>query len=183
MNLKLQKNKFLYVPNFISHEKAKYLTDWLANEKTNGGLIQDPRFNIGLYAQAYQDAIPFVELLCEKVNEVSTLIEEKVLPTYAYSVIYENNSVLIRHKDRHACEISVTLHLDGDEDWNICIKTPEKEEEKLNLSVGDAFLYLGCEAEHWREGPYKGKNYTQAMLHYVCSRGPNAWAYFDKRKY
>jgi hypothetical protein len=66
VNLTLQKNKFLYVPNFISHKKAKYLSDWLTNEKNNGRLIQDPRFNVGLYAQAYQDAIPFVELLCEK---------------------------------------------------------------------------------------------------------------------
>lgn len=183
MNLKKQllNNNYLIIHNFITNEKAKYLSDWLANEKNNSRLIQDPRFNIGLYAQSYQDAIPFVELLCEKVNEVSALIEEKVLPTYAYSVIYENNSVLVRHKDRYACEISVTLHLDGDEDWNFCIKTL-KEEKKLNLNVGDALLYLGCEAEHWREGPYKGKNYTQAMLHYVKSNGPNAWAFFDKKK-
>lgn len=183
MSLKQQllDNNYLVIDNFITDEKAKYLSDWLTNEKNNGRLIQDPRFNIGLYAQSYQDAMPFVELLCEKVNEVSTLIQEKVLPTYAYSVIYENNSVLVRHKDRHACEISVTLHLNGDEDWNFCIKTP-KGEKKLNLNVGDALLYLGCEAEHWREGPYKGKNYTQAMLHYVKSNGSNAWAFFDKKK-
>jgi hypothetical protein len=175
-------NNYLVIENFINKEKAKYLSDWLLTEKTYKRLIQDPRFNLGLYAQAYQDAIPFVDLLCEKINQVSDLIGEKVLPTYAYSVIYENNSVLIRHKDRPACEISITVHLDGDEDWNLGIKKPNGEDVQLDLSIGDAFLYLGSEAEHWREGPYKGKNYTQAMLHYVRSNGKNAWAFFDKKK-
>ena len=175
-------NNYLVIDNFISKEKAKYLSDWLITEKTYGRLIQDPRFNLGLYAQAYQDAIPFVDLLCEKINQVSDLIGEKVLPTYAYSVIYENNSVLIRHKDRPACEISITLHLGGDAKWDLSIKKPNGEEVKLNLNIGDAILYLGCEAEHWREGSYQGKNYNQAMLHYVRSNGLNAWAYFDKNK-
>lgn len=175
-------NNYLVIENFISKEKAKYLNDWLITEKTYKRLIQDPRFNLGLYAQAYQDAIPFVELLCEKVNEISILIEEKILPTYAYSVIYEKNSVLIRHKDRPACEISVTIHLDGDEKWDLGIKKPNGDEVKVDLNVGDALLYLGCETEHWREGLYQGKNYNQAMLHYVRSNGKNAWAFFDKKK-
>jgi len=174
-------NNYVVIDNFITKEKAKNLSDWLANEKNNGRLIQDPRFNVGLYAQAYQDAIPFVELLCEKVNEVSALIEEKVLPTYAYSVIYENNSTLIKHKDRPACEISVTVHLDGDEKWDLGIKKPNGNEAKVDLNVGDALLYLGCEAEHWREGLYQGKNYTQVMLHYVKSNGSKWWAFFDRK--
>jgi len=175
-------NNYLVIKNFISEEKAKDLNAWLVNEKTHGRLIQDPRFNLGLYAKAYQDAIPFLDLLCEKINEVSDVIGEKVLPTYAYSAIYENNSALIRHKDRSACEISVTVHLDGDKDWDLGIKTPSEEEIKLNLNVGDALLYLGCKAEHWREGLYQGKSYSQAMLHYVRSNGSNAWAFFDKKK-
>jgi hypothetical protein len=175
-------NNYVVIDNFITKEKAKYLSDWLINEKNYSRLIQDPRFNLGLYAQAYQDAIPFVELLCEKINEISDIVGEKVIPTYSYSVIYENNSTLISHKDRPACEISVTVHLSGDEKWDLGIKKPNEEKVKVNLNVGDAFLYLGCEAEHWREGPYKGKNYTQAMLHYVKSNGSNAWAFFDKNK-
>lgn len=178
----LLENNYLVIENFISKEKAKYLSNWLENEKNHNRLIQDPRSNVGLYAQVYQDAIPFVELLCEKINEVSNLVGEKVLPTYTYNTIYENNSVLVRHKDRPACEISITVHLDSDENWNFGIKKPNGEDVTLNLSVGDAILYLGCEAEHWREGPYKGKNYTQAMLHYVRSNGQNAWAFFDKKK-
>lgn len=182
LNQQLLDNNYLIIKNFIAEEKAKDLNTWLINEKNHGRLIQDPRSNVGLYAQAYQDAIPFVELLCEKINEISNLIGEKVLPTYAYSVIYENNSALIKHKDRSACEISVTVHLGGDKDWDLGIKTPSEEDVKLSLNVGDALLYLGCKAEHWREGLYQGKSYSQAMLHYVRSNGQNAWAFFDKKK-
>lgn len=184
MSLKQQllDNNYLVVNNFISQEKAKYLSDWLVNEKNYNRLIQDPRFNLGLYAQAYQDAIPFVELLCEKINHISDLIGEQILPTYAYSVIYENNSALVRHQDRSACEISVTVHLSGDEKWDFGIKKPNGDEIKVDLNVGDALLYLGCKAEHWREGLYQGKSYSQAMLHYVKSNGQNAWAFFDKKK-
>lgn len=175
-------NNYLVIKNFISKEKAKYLSDWLVNEKNHNRLVQDPRLNFGINAKVCKDGLPFLDLLCEKINQISDLIEEKVLPTYTYSTIYENNSVLYRHKDRHACEISLTVHLDSDENWNFGIKKPNGEDVTLNLSVGDAILYLGCEAEHWREGSYKGKNYTQAMLHYVKSNGQNAWAVFDKRK-
>ena len=177
---KLLDNNYLVIGNFITEEKARHLSDWLINEKTHNRLNQDVRFNIGIYADACRDAIPFVELLCEKINYISDLLEEKVLPTYSYSIIYKNNSLLHRHKDRHACDISISLHLGGDAKWDFGIKKPNGEEVKLNLNVGDAILYLGCEAEHWREGLYQGKNYNQVMLHYVRSNGPNAWAFFDR---
>lgn len=184
MSLKQQllDNNYLVINNFITEEKAKYLNDWLIDEKNHGRLIQDPRVDWELYAQVCQNGIPFVELLCEKINQVSDLIEEKVLPTYTYSVIYENSSNLPRHSDRHACEVSITVHLGGDKKWDFGIKKPNGDEVKVNLNVGDALLYLGCKAEHWREGLYQGKNYNQAMLHYVRSNGPNAWAFFDKKQ-
>jgi hypothetical protein len=89
---------------------------------------------------------------------------------------------LLSIKIRPACEISVTVHLDGDERMEFGIKKPNGEDVQLDLNIGDAVLYLGSEAEHWREGPYQGKNYTQVMLHYVRSNGKNAWAFFDKKK-
>jgi hypothetical protein len=43
-------------------------------------------------------------------------------------------------------------------------------------------LYLGCVADHWRDTPFSGQNYSQLFLHYVRSNGSNAWAYFDKKQ-
>lgn len=78
------------------------------------------------------------------------------------------------------CEISLTLHLDGDEPWSICIETPEKEQRSVSLNPGDAMLYLGRIASHWRD-EYKGNYYSQVFLHYVKSRGECSYAYFDNR--
>lgn len=181
MNAQLEQNNFLFVPNFIGEEHAQALNLWMLTEQNAGRLIDDPRANYGLFGKAYQDAVPFLELLCEKVNEVSNLIEESVLPTYSFCIIYGPNSQLIKHLDRPACEISLTVHLGGDVEWPIFIKKPNGEEVPFTLNPGDAVIYLGCVAEHWRE-KFTGQYYSQVFLHYVRSRGPNAWAYFDKRK-
>ncbi len=121
-------------------------------------------------------------MICQKTNEVTNLIEEQVLPTYTYARIYKNGEVLNRHRDRPACEISLTVHIGGDLPWNISIQKPNNEEVDLNLNIGDAMLYFGCTADHWRNTPFTGQNYSQVFLHYVRSNGPNAWTYFDKKQ-
>ena len=181
MKQELEQNNFLFVPNFISQERAQALNFWLLSERDKGCLIDDPRSNIGLFGKAYQDAVPFLELLCEKVNNVGDLIEDVVLPTYSFCIIYGPESQLIRHLDRPACEISLTVHLGGDTKWPIFIKKPSGEEVPFELNPGDAVVYLGCVAEHWRE-KFTGQYYNQVFLHYVCSNGPNAWAYFNKKQ-
>jgi hypothetical protein len=181
VNAQLEQNNFLFVPNFIGQERAQVLNSWLLAERDAGRLIDDPRSNYGLFGKAYQNAVPFLELLCEKRNQVSDLVEESVLPTYSFCMIYGPDSQLIRHLDRPACEISLTVHLGSDEEWPIFIKKPSGEEVPFKLNVGDAIIYLGCTAEHWRK-KFTGQYYSQVFLHYVCSNGSNAWAYFDKRQ-
>jgi hypothetical protein len=181
VNAQLEQNNFLFVPNFISQARAQDLSSWMLSERDAGRFITDPRINYGLFGKAYQDAVPFLELLCEKVNEVGGLIGEPVLPTYSFCIVYEPNSQLIPHIDRPACEISLTVHLGGDTDWPIFIKKPNGEEVFFKLNPGDAVIYLGCIAEHRREN-FTGHYYNQVFLHYVRSRGPNSWAYFDKRQ-
>lgn len=122
-----------------------------------------------------------MELLCEKTQEVSSILEETVLPTYVYSRVYHRGSVLERHRDRDACEISLTLHLGSDKPWEIYIESPKGEERCVNLRPGDAMLYLGKVADHWRN-EFSGEYYTQVFLHYVRSRGDCAYTYFDKCK-
>ncbi len=176
MNIKLLNNNYLIIPNFINFHRAKELGNDFkihSESKNNGGDSQAPS------SQVDYNYISFLELLCEKTQQVSSILEETVLPTYAYSRVYYNGSVLERHRDRDACEISLTLHLDGDKSWPIWIQTPNGEEKSVILQPGDAMMYLGKVADHWRES-YTGDYYTQVFLHYVRSRGDCAYAYFDK---
>ena len=176
MNVELLKNNYLVVPNFIDEDHAKQL------EKEF--LITDSKFHFNGDPQAPNSAavynyLPALELLTNKTSEVSEIVGETVLPTYVYSRIYRNGSVLTKHTDRPACEISMTLHLGGDKPWAIWIETPEGENRCVTLNPGDAMLYLGCVAPHWRDR-FTGQNYTQFFLHYVRSRGYCSPTYFDK---
>jgi len=179
VNAQLEQNNFLFVPNFISQERAQSLQKQFVELEQTGQCSKD---NQAPNSPAIYNFKPFLELLCEKTNEISSLVEETVLPTYTYARVYKNGEILARHKDRPACEISLTVHIGGDADWDIGIEKPSKEEINLTLQQGDAMLYLGCVAEHWRDTPFSGQNYSQVFLHYVRSNGPRAWAYFDKKQ-
>lgn len=179
MKQEIEQNNFLLVPNFISQEHAEILQKQFYELEAIGGYSKD---NQAPNSPAVYNFKPFLELLCQKVNQVSSLIEEPVLPSYTYARIYKTGEVLARHRDRPACDISLTLHIGGDATWGIGIQKRNGEEVTLNLNPGDAMLYLGCEADHWRDTPFSGKNYSQVFLHYVRSNGPNAWAYFDRAR-
>lgn len=179
MRQELEQNNFLLVPNFISQERAQVLSQEFFILERDNKCTKD---NQAPNSPAIYNFKPFLELLCEKTNEVTSLIEEQVLPTYTYARIYKNGEVLARHRDRPACEISLTVNIGGDAPWGISIQKPSSEEVYLNLNRGDAMLYLGYTADHWRDTPFSGQNYSQVFLHYVRSNGPNAWAYFDKKQ-
>jgi hypothetical protein len=180
MNEKLLKNNYLIIPNFISPYKAHTLSKEFSEYCENGNLIYGDDTQAPKSYSEY-NYISFLELLCEKTQEVSSILEETVLPTYAYARVYKNGSVLDRHVDRDACEISITVHLGGDKSYPIFIKTPNGEERSVELNPGDAMMYLGIVAEHWRES-YTGENYCQVFLHYVRSRGECMYTYFDKNQ-
>ena len=80
-----------------------------------------------------------------------------------------------------SCEVSVTLHLDGDQEWPFYITKPDGNVAEVSLRSGDAMIYLGMRGSHWRHA-YQGESYSQVFLHYVRSRGEHAQHYFDKVK-
>jgi hypothetical protein len=180
MNQQLIDNNYLHIPNFISKEEADSLASELINfSKTVGNDMQhDPQAPNSL---AKYNFLPFVKVLVKKINEVSTILEEDVLPTYTYTRIYKHGEVLNRHRDRPACEISITLNLKKDNEWPIWFQKPNGEEISLELNQGDAVMYLGEIADHWRNA-YQGQEHVQLFLHYVRAEGSKYWAVFDQLK-
>lgn len=172
-------NNYLYVPNFISPADADALAQEFYIAQRDGKLWLDdqcPR------SPAIYNLLPCVRLLVKKVEHVSRLCGEDVLPTYVYGRIYAKGEILRRHRDRDACEISLTLNLQqSGAPWPIWVQKPNGEEVSLTLKAGDAMLYLGCIADHWRE-PFEGDNHVQVFLHYVLANGSRAYAYFDKTR-
>lgn len=179
MNYSLEQNNYLYVPNFLTVQEADELAQAFFIAQRDGKLSLDPQCPS---SPSIYNLMPCVKTLVKKVSQVSELCGEDVLPTYVYGRIYSNGEVLARHRDRDACEISLTVNLQKDEtDWPIWIQKPNGEEVSINLNPGDAIMYLGCVADHWREA-YQGNMQTQVFFHYVRANGPRAYAYFDKER-
>ena len=105
-----------------------------------------------------------------------------LFPAYSYLRLYKTSDSLAPHRDRPACEISLSLNL-GQEPpapWPLWIAGAGRPAAVL-LEPGDALLYRGVECEHWRE-PYTGQRLAQVFLHYVDAAGPYAEWKYDKRE-
>lgn len=177
MKQEIVANNYLRIPEFISRSEALVL----ANDFKGYAISNCQGDSQAPNSHAEYNYMPFVRLLVKKVPEVSFIFGEDVLPTYAYARVYKNGSVLERHRDRPACEVSLTVNLSKSHDWPIYFQRPDGSENFIELNPGDAVLYMGCIADHWR-GQFIGDEYTQVFMHYVRSYGENAWAYFDKQE-
>ena len=178
MQLQIIQNNYLHIPGFITSGLASALSKDFKDHCIKFNLRGDDQ---APNSHSMYDFMPFVRLMVEKVPEVSELLGEKVLPTYTYARVYKEGSELLRHRDRPACEISLTLNLSKGKDWPIYFQRPDGSETSTELEPGDAVMYLGCQADHWRE-IFKGQECVQLFLHYVRSYGSKSWAYFDKQQ-
>lgn len=98
----------------------------------------------------------------------------RLLPTYSYFRMYKRGDVLQRHRDRPACEISVTLNIGQKplDPWPIYLQG-DGEPHGAELKPGDGLLYRGIDLFHWRDA-YSGEALVQVFLHYVDRDGPHA---------
>ena len=167
MNKELLRNNYLIVKNFIPKEIAlEWGLDFVEFSKTdqhNG----DTQVSNCTCVHSPKNGN---DLLYGKCDEVSNIVGCKLLPTYSYGRVYEKGHFLPFHKDRPACEISLTVHLHGDTSWPFYIINPQGLPIEVDLQPGDAVLYLGTISHHWRL-EYTGKNYSQVFIHYVREGG------------
>ena len=123
------------------------------------------------------------DLWLETVHEkiwpmLEAILGEELLPTYTYSRLYSNGDILEKHKDRPACEISITVQLGRSHHYVWPIYA---EGKPFYLAEGDGVVYRGCDVEHWRDacngpdGYYSG----QAFFHFVRKNGVFANEYGD----
>lgn len=131
--------------------------------------------------KAYGDAAfdGLLEYLRPRVEESSGLA---LYPTYSYFRLYKRGDVLKRHRDRPACEISVSLNIGQvpADPWPIYVERTGEPYGAL-LMPGDAVMYRGCDCFHWRDA-YRGDRLVQVFLHYVDRNGPHADQKFDRRQ-
>jgi len=129
---------------------------------------------------------PALDAVLEWIRpKVSRLVGFDLAPTYSYTRQYAKGEALVRHTDRAACEISVTVAIQIPKGANpsvIHLKPPNLSETKVEMFEGDGCVYAGIEVEHWRE-PFRTGGYIQLFLHFIAKRGRHyPKLLFDGRK-
>lgn len=161
----------------------RYHVEWMRNEliEAIGARPYERGDDIYINAIGIHQFVPGAMLLCTKLQEVMELMGQACLPSYAYARKYGPKAELKPHTDRKSCEISVTLHLGGDQAWPFFIESANGEVHEVDLLPGDAILFDGVNFKHGRRDPYSGNSYEQLFLHYVYAYGPHASHMFEPK--
>lgn len=153
------------IKNFFNREELNLLQKYCYNkldENKYYELNDGQAFSPAWYYDPLMNA--FLDVKLPIVEKKSNL---KLFPTYAYWRYYVLGATLDTHRDRHACEISITACIKKYDDWPLII-----ENKKIELKEGEALLYNGHHQKHGRPGVYKGEGMAQVFLHYVNQHGP-----------
>ena len=173
---KFKRDNFLVVRNLISKKDAKILSNNMKKNEKHG-MTGDPQAPESVSFYNNKISVKMQNELLPKIEKHTGL---ELFKTYNYARIYKKNSILRIHKDRPACEISLTLDLGGDA-WEIYLLDNDEKPIKVKLNLGDALIYNGCDIWHWRK-KFEGNEHTQLFMHYVDQNGNYAWAKDDIQK-
>jgi hypothetical protein len=173
---------FSVIRNLITEEESNNLRLHLINREKNGTQGKDYIITcdqaIGSPSFYGDDVMKNTQI--KLLPDIEKHSELELYKTYSYARIYKKGDILKIHKDRAACEISVTIDLGGDK-WPIWLVDENGNSVEVNLNLGDALLYKGCDLFHWRK-KFDGDKHSQIFIHYVDQNGKNAWAKDDERK-
>jgi hypothetical protein len=177
-----EKNGCVRVNEFLDLHTVSIVSQYLENRIRRGEWVEG---NEGAQAASklFYYADPLIEALMLACKAgVEEVTGKELLPTYSYSRVYQPGEELAPHTDRPSCEVSVTVNIATKGEISpIYMQYAENATEEHFLSPGDAVVYKGCEAKHWRKPLHSGQLNVQFMLHYVDKNGPNTEFIKDKR--
>jgi hypothetical protein len=167
------------LPNFLTRKELNkieksFIEDIQNNSTITGVTLDEVERAYGIYLHKQ-----LIILQCNKLREISNLVNKDCLPSYCYIRMYTNGSELYDHRDRAACEITVSIQISGDRPWDISIENQEGQMVDVLLSPGDAVILDGINHKHVRDKPYTGTQYLQAFIHYVFTDSAAAQYAFD----
>ena len=169
------KKGYYVVRNLISEKDAEKLYKHM--NKRKDGNMEDPQ---AMNTPSFYADKKMQELQLKLLPEIEKHTGIELFKTYTYARVYKQGDILRIHRDRPACEISITLDLGGDP-WDIWVLDRDENPVKVKLNPGDALIYRGMEIWHWR-GKFDGDKHAQVFMHYVDKYGPCSWAKDDIKK-
>lgn len=121
-------------------------------------------------------------LLARKAPYLSDLLQLDLVPTYSFLRLYRPGDRLAAHRDRPACEITVSASLAADSRWPLSMLLATGVVD-FTPAPRAAVVFRGIDLLHWRD-PLSGDNsIVQIFLHYVDRNGPHrSWEHDRRRK-
>jgi hypothetical protein len=115
-------------------------------------------------------------LLRIKASFLSDLLHLDLVATYSYLRLYRPGDRLPAHRDRPACEITVSASLDADPKWPLRLLVEGNIFDSCPQSRG-AIAFRGHDLLHWRDELSGSGPSVHVLLHYVLRNGPfQSWA-------
>tara|TARA_R110000796_G_C14519442_1_gene430722 strand:- start:719 stop:1339 length:621 start_codon:yes stop_codon:yes gene_type:complete len=181
-----QEKGYVLVKNFVPKQTAKMLFNYLVCLSVSKKLL-NPNIRLEGDEQVPESLLAingdtiFESLLFSLREKMELNTGLSLLPTYSYRRLYTHGNILHKHTDRPECEISATIKLSDNSEYNWPIWM---QDTAIELEDGDAVLYRGCDLEHWREpcGGSKKHLMGQTFLHYVDVDGPFIDSAFEKNQ-
>jgi len=175
---------YAHLKNALDKQSCEVLTNELKALVEAKKTIKDKQCPL---SEAVHGAQIFDNLLEAMLPYFEQQLGLKLYPTYSYARLYnQQGEELKNHRDRPACEISATITLGFEGDvWSIYMGDDEDKTvnvSKIDMKIGDAVMYRGCDKWHWREPYIEGQWQAQVFLHYVDANGPHAEWKYDKRE-
>jgi len=195
-----RKNGYALVRELVPRDVARALMNRVKADLGPGPLrappgTPDPIFDrnaVEIYGNQYTPLQTFLWALTGAMEQVTG---RSLIPTYDFFRIYREGDVCRVHRDRPACEHSLSLTLDYSDDvvWPLEVGAegetgpqdlfaddfgPEPH-AALAMQVGDAVAYRGVEHRHGRTMPNPNMWSAHLFLHWVDRNGPHAGQAFD----
>jgi len=174
VNPKLREQGYLPVKALIEPGVARFMYKTLLLKQWRGEYLRDVQAPT---AVSLSDDTSTDALLLELQSKIEAISGCCLVPAFSYARLYFHGDGVLRHRDRGACEVSASIHLGKDGGESSLWFEPDN---KVEMDEGDGAVYLGCQAEHWRDR-FTGSTLGQIFVHYVVAGGPFAEHYFDGR--
>lgn len=131
--------------------------------------------------QLYGDAA-FDTVLSGMAGSLGRLLGYDLLPTYSFARLYRQGHDLAPHRDRPACEHSLSVHLasSGSALWPLEFEDLTGVSGQVMLDEGEALAYRGIDVTHWRR-PCPSDWHLQLFMHFVDANGIHADRALDDR--
>ncbi|HET9356121.1 MAG TPA: hypothetical protein VFO42_08160 [Sphingomicrobium sp.] len=193
-------NGYALIREMIPREVARALMNRIRTDLGPGPVKLPPsevapilnRNALEIYGNQYTPLQTFLWALTGPMEQVTG---SRLIPTYDYFRVYREDDVCRVHRDRPACEHSLSLTLDYSDDapWPLEVGSagmdgPRDEVAEnfgtepmasMAMEIGDAVAYRGVTHRHGRTMPNPNLWSAHLFLHWVDRDGPFADQAFD----